>query len=184
MEKIPISHMIDGVGFADPASGRVTRANCRSAIVVVMQSEQGTAFVVDSWAERCHTTTLTEKIFAINRKWQPYLRRFGIEASAQQGLYVDQVIREANLLREPISVVPVMQPTNQTKEFRVTVTIQRWLHNDLLYIPAAHTDLRRELEAYPLGATCDLVDALASALNMLRDPLATRQKLSYNSAWR
>ena len=76
-------------------------------------------------------------------------------------------------------IVPVEQPSNQTKEFRITTEIQLWLHNGLLYINKDAVELKKELEEYPRGQTCDIVDALASALHMLRNPFASPKGLSY-----
>jgi predicted phage terminase large subunit-like protein len=180
--RITLSALSEIVSFADPASGRLAStgvARARTAIVTVGQSHEGHAFVIDAWADRVTTDAITDKIFEIQDRWKA--NRFGIEASAQQTLYVDAVIREANLRRKRIAIVPIAQPTTQTKEFRITTIVQKWLHNGLIYFNETLNDLMREMRDYPEGRTCDIVDALASALYMLPDPFASRNKISYTS---
>lgn len=179
--RIAISTLSEIVAFADPASGRPASSGtdrARSAIVVVGQHDEGHAFVLDAWAARVATDTLTDQIFQTYEKWKQ-ISRFGVEASAQQGLYVDGIIREAKTRRKRIPLMPIMQPTNQTKEFRITTIVQRWLHNGLLYINEALEDLIKELRNYPRGQTCDIVDALASCLYLLRDPFGGGGKVHY-----
>jgi len=78
-----------------------------------------------------------------------------------------------------MTIVPVEQPTNQTKEFRITTEVQKWLHNGLLYLNESCVEAKKEIEQYPKGQTCDIVDAIASALHMLRDPFSNPHGLIY-----
>src|SRR5208337_3397894 len=164
--------------MADPSSGKLTTSGAQNAIVVVGQLDDGRAFVVDEWAERCSSDVLTEKIFMYNRRWKT--KRFGIDSTGQQNLYFQAVNKEANLRRERICLVPVEFKSNEQKEFRITVNVQRWMHNGLLFVSEHCKKLLRQLEVYPTGTLCDLADALAAALGLLRDPLASRAKLAYD----
>lgn len=170
IETIHKSALVDLVAFADPASGETSRPGCQMAIVVVGQHPEGMAFVLDEWADRTSVDVLDNKIFEIHKKWRT--RRFGIESSAQQNLWAQELITVANARRERIVLVPVDQPTNQTKEWRITTTITHWMHNGMLYVAEGCVQLLHQLRVYPGGTgPIDLVDALASALRMLRDPL-------------
>ena len=180
--RITIASLSEVVAFCDPASGKTGssgKARCRTAIVVVGQNVEGRAFVLDAVADRWPTDVITETIYQKQRQWGP--RRFGVESSAQQSLYVDQVIREAGMRHIRIAIHPIEQPTNQVKQFRITSQIQKWLHNGLLYINETLSELTREMTRYPNGETCDIVDALASALGMLPDPFSSRKGLVYES---
>ncbi len=176
--RLALSGLADIVGFADPASGRLTTAGARSAIIILGQDgETGRAFQLDEWAKRCSTDELTDKIFEMQGKWR--CQRFGVESSAQQSLYVDSLIREANIRKLRIAIVPINQPTNQTKEFRITSTLQRWIHPGLLFINKNCKETIKEVSRYPYtqDGVCDVADALASACIMLRDPYANRRKV-------
>jgi len=175
------NQFVDIVGFVDPASGKTSTPGCQNAIVIIGQDEEGKAFVVDEYAERTSSDALNLAVFAKNRRWR--CKRFGVEASAQQYLYYEAIVREAQIRRERIILVPVEQPTNQTKEWRITTTIQEWMHNGMLYVDESCTELLKQLKNYPNGQLVDVVDACASALRMLRNPFATRRQLEYDDLY-
>ena len=173
MEVLNLAQAIDVVGFCDPASGKTSTPGCQNAIVVVAQNARGIAFAVDEWADRTSSNEMNAKIFEMNRKWR--CRRFGAESSAQQNLWYEALVREALARHERIILIPVEQPTNQTKEWRVTTTIQEWMHNGFLYIADSCPQLRHQLTVYPGGQLVDLADALASALRMFANPLVRQR---------
>jgi predicted phage terminase large subunit-like protein len=181
LASLSIKELIDLVGFVDPASGKTSVLGCQNAIAIVGQDEEGRAFVLDEYAERTSSDTLNLEVFRLNKMW--LCKRFGVEASAQQYLYYEAILREANMRRERIQLIPIEQPTNQTKEWRITTTIQEWMHNGMLFVDRRCIGLKKQLEVYPNGQLCDLVDALASALRMLRSPFASRMRLSYDDRY-
>lgn len=181
METTRLSKLIDVVGFVDPASGKTSTPGCQNAIVIVGQDEAGRAFALAEYAERSSSDILNLKVFEMNRKWRCH--RFGVEASAQQMLYYQAILREANIRQERIRLLPVEQPTNQTKEWRITTTVQEWMHNGMLFVADDCIELRKQLKNYPNGVLCDVVDALASALRLLRNPFATRRRLDYDDLY-
>lgn len=176
--QIKVADFRDIIGMADPASGKLTAGGAQHAIVIVGQAEDGKAFMLDEWAERTSSDVLVRQIFTLNSRWR--CRRFGLESVGQQNLFFQSTVREADMRRERIALVPIDQPTTQDKEFRITSTIQKWCHNGLLFVNETCTGTLRQLERYPAGLLCDLVDALASALNMLRDPFANKRGLLYD----
>lgn len=180
-QTLSIGEFVDSVGFADLASGKLT-AGAQHAIVVVRQLADGRAFVFDEWANRTSTEVLTENIFRLNSHWRP--RCFGIDATGQQHLYFDMLSREAALRRERISLVArEFTVAEGSKEFRLTTIISRWMHNGLLFINQTCKQLLHQLSIYPTGTLVDLVDALAGALSLLRDPLTGHGKLVYDPAY-
>lgn len=181
MATIRLVNMIDMVGFVDPASGKTSEVGCQNAIVIVAQDSDGRAFVLDEYAERSHSDILNTAIFRMNRAWN--CKRFGVEASAQQNLYYQALVREAAARRERIILVPVEQPTNQTKEWRITTTVQEWMHNGFLFVDPACKNVRRQLEVYPNSPQVDVVDALASALRMLRNPFVQHRRSEYDDIY-
>ena len=181
MKSFSQKEFIDVVGMADPNSGKILETNCQNAIVVVGQNDEGCAFVLSEWAARCATDELTRQIFLYNRQWACH--RFGVDSTGQQNLYFQQLIREANIRRERIALVPRQMPSTEKKEFRLTTTIQHWMHNGLLFINDDCPLLLKQLERFPTGQLVDLVDALAECLRMLRDPMAARQRLEYDPSY-
>lgn len=181
MATLSVKELIDIVGFVDPASGKTSTPGCENAIVIVGQDEEGRAYVLDEYGARESSDTLNLRVFQMNSVW--HCKRFGIEASAQQYLYYEAILREANIRHERIALVPIEQPTNQVKEWRITTTIQEWMHNGMLYVDRRCVQLKKQLEVYPTGQLVDIVDALASALRMLRNPFTTKQSLAYDERY-
>lgn len=181
MNTVSLSELIDLVGFCDPSSGKTNVPDgADNAIVIVGQMSDGRTFVLDEWVERAATDTITRQILAYNAKWR--CKRFGVDATGQQHLYFDMLSREASLRRERIALVPrEFTVAEGSKQFRLTTIIQRWMHNGLLFVNRSCTVLMRQLERYPSGMKCDAVDALAGALSLLRDPLASQAKLEYDA---
>src|SRR5216684_5627350 len=167
------------VAVADPAGGRPTANGARSSIVVVgRDKETDFRFVLEAWAERCYTDTLTDQIFKLNKKWRP--RRFGVESVAQQRLYVDSLIREGKEKHQRIFIVPVQTSTHSRKEDRIRQVVDVELSRRRLFIHSNQTALLEELEGFPSAATFDLIDALSMALQLLT-PLANGEGIIYTN---
>jgi predicted phage terminase large subunit-like protein len=183
MNSIKLSELTDLVGFCDPSSGKTNVPDgADNAIVIVGQTIDGRTFALDEWVERAATDTITRRILEYNARWR--CKRFGVDATGQQHLYFDMLSREASLRRERIALIPrEFTVAEGSKQFRITTTIQRWMHNGLLFVGRNCTTLLRQLERYPTGMKCDAVDALAGALSLLRDPLASQAKLEYDTEY-
>ncbi len=163
-------------GFVDPAGGKrstLTMTRARSAIVVIGVDSLERVFVLYCWADRAPTNILVDKIFSVRDRFHP--RVYGCEANAQQSLFVDAVRYVGATAGKAISLVPVNQPTKLTKVFRIRTILQPIISSGRLFVPEDSYELRAELQAFPLGATVDLVDALASACSLVPSrPLTMR----------
>jgi hypothetical protein len=150
--------------FCDPASGRqqIRRARARSAIVTVGMDSINRFFVLNAFAARPHATELREKVIAIGERF--HHRRFGIEANAMQSLFADLVQSEARKLNKKIPFMPVNQPTKIDKDWRIRTILQPIIANGQLFIQEDQLELKSEITSFPMSATKDLVDALASAI--------------------
>ena len=154
------------VAACDPAGGKPTADGARSSILVLgRHKETDQRFVLDYWAQRCYTDTLTDQIFRLASKWKP--RRFGVEAIAQQRLYLDSIIREGRERGVRTLFVPTNTSTRVHKERKILDTIAVELSKRRLFVQAGHHDLLEELEGYPTSATCDIIDTLAMAIALL-----------------
>lgn len=167
MPAVDLATLTDTVFFCDPSGGKDTikRARARSAIVGVAQDDDARIFVLHAWAARVKAGTLLEKILEVNEEFRP--RRFGIEANAMQVLFTDLVRREARFRETRLSLYPVQQPTRVDKFFRLRSTLQPVIGFGRLFVQAHQVELKEELRAFPMGETVDLVDALASAVELL-----------------
>ena len=157
--------------FLDPASGRQTikRTRARSAIVVIGVDSLNRIFVLETWAERAATTKIIEQVLVLNNRWQPKL--FGCESNAQQSLFAD-VLNDTGKRQvigggRKLPLTAVFQPTKVDKDFRIRSAIQPVIADGRLFVPARLTEMRLEIQAFPMGGTKDLIDALASAIGLV-----------------
>lgn len=155
--------------FLDPASGKlktVKRIAARSAIVVIGVDPYTRIFVRYAWAARCSTDALMDQVYKVQEEFQPQL--FGVEANAQQSLFGEALRREARWRDLDIHIVGVDQPTRIDKDFRIRTALQPAIREGRLFLPEEGlAELRLEIQAFPLGATKDLIDALASAVSLV-----------------
>ena len=157
------------VAFVDLAGGRadpsLRRVRARSAIVVLGGDDLGRVFVLEAWAQRVSTDQLIERIYETQARWQPKV--IGIEANAMQSLFVDAIQRDARLQQRSLPAVPVYQPTKLDKLFRIRMRLQPLIAYGKMFVPEEFTELRREIQNFPMHPTKDLIDALASATTLL-----------------
>jgi len=168
MTRLKLNELSRPIFFCDPAAGKrlaIKRVRARSAIVGITQDNYGRVFVLVAWAARCSTDALTDQIFAFNEQFRP--RSFGIEANAMQSLYGDMVGREAKFRQFKVPILEVKQPTNVDKDWRIRTTLQPVIADGRLFIRAEHMELKQEIINFPMSATKDLIDALASAVKLL-----------------
>ena len=176
MTEWPLSQLADIAAFCDPAGGKrleIKRVRARSAIVVVGADRIGRIFVLHTWADRCTAGQLSDRILQVQRDHQP--RVFGIEANAMQALYGEMVAREARHTGQRLPLLPVKQPTNVDKDWRIRTALQPVMGNDRLFTQAGQYELRAELTTFPMNPLKDLVDALASAVTLLRKTVVPQQ---------
>lgn len=175
MGSIKLDTLSERYAFCDPASGKkereLRRIRARSAIVVVAQDAMSRIFVLHTWAARASTDELIEKMYEINDKFRP--RVFGGEANGMQSLFQDAVMRDARLRGKNIPLQKVEQPTTTEKDTRIRHTIQPVIAAGRLFIRDDMTELKTEMEGFPLTPFKDLVDALASAIRLI-PPATTR----------
>lgn len=153
--------------FADPASGRHTgkkRQLARQAIVTVARDWLERWYVLEAWAGRETPTQLKDRILSVFDYWRP--RIMGIEANGMQVLFGSLIRDEANRRFGHVRMMPVYQPTNVHKDFRIRNGLEPIIMSGRLFMQTQQTDLMVELRGFPTAATKDLVDALESAIRM------------------
>ena len=177
--EIPLSLLSNCYSFCDPAGKRkpgetLKRVRARSAIIVVAPDHLSRIFVLYAWAKRCSTDEMIEQIFETQERFRP--RIFGIEANAMQSLFADAIRRESRILQKRIALLPVSQPTGVDKDFRIRAALQPVVAWGRLFVQEHQTDLIHELTSFPMSATKDLVDALASAIALVPQKPTVRQQ--------
>jgi len=167
MIRLPRHSLIFTSAFLDPAGGKVTKekARARSAISVASVDPANRIFIRYAWAERCSTERLFDKIYEVNRIFRPNV--FGIEGNAQQGLFVDSVIKDARKERIRIPIANVIHPTNLNKDFRIRTFLQPPVSEGRLFLLVDQGELLKEIVNFPMGRLKDMLDSLASAVSLL-----------------
>ena len=173
---VPLALLTERVCFVDPAAGKsaLKTQSARAAVVTIGRDPDGYIFCLEAWAARCSTETFVARIFAIAERWTP--RVIGVEANAMQVLFGDMLAREARAQGRRLPLVPVYQPPQLKKDFRIRTTLQPLLAAGRIILGPDQEALRDELLGFPQLPTKDLVDAFASAIALLpaRAPKAQR----------
>ena len=183
MPSIPYSTIIDRFAFCDPASGRqpVKRVRAKSAIIVAGADFLNRIYVLYAWAARATTEALINKIIEVSNQYR--VRAFGVEANAMQSLFADSVhlmaLQKSNI---KVPVVPVTQPTKITKEWRIRTIIQPVLADGRLFLMPNQYELENQITTFPMALTVDLVDALASVINMIPKRAVKQQQAKERQA--
>jgi hypothetical protein len=153
--------------FCDPASasGRLKKQRARQAIVVIGVDYLMRVFILYAWAGRLETSAFRDQIIDVYDKLRP--KKFGIEANGMQVLFGDLVKTEARLRLGQVTFVPVQQPTKVEKDFRIRTTLEPVINSGRLFLLKKQTALYDELRGFPTAETKDMVDALASAINLI-----------------
>ena len=176
MGKVHLDELSNRYAFCDPSGGKraVKRTKARSAIVVVAQDAMSRFFVLHAWGDAVSTDTLIDTILDVQEKYQP--RVFGVEANAMQSLFVDTLLREAKFKGKKVPIRGIHQPTKINKEFRIRSVLQSIISDGRLFTQQHQIDLYNEISSFPTGATCDIVDALASAIALAPAPRTRQQR--------
>ena len=165
-EKLPLDTLIK-YGFTDPASskGKIKKTRARQAIVVIGIDHLLRIFVLHAWAGRLKTSKYLDKIIETCETYNP--RVFGVEANAMQSLFAD-LVRDAGkqrLSRMPIQAIH--QSTRVDKNFRIRTALEPVISTGRLFLLDGQIELESELRGFPTAATVDIVDCLASAIDLV-----------------
>lgn len=153
--------------YADLAAGKDAKNKAhgaRQAIVTAARDWYDRWFFLQTWAGRETTTDFKEKILETQRTYKP--RLFGLEANGMQVLFGSLVREAAKLEFGNIKMIPVYQPTNVEKNFRIRTGLEPLIAQGRLFMLGAHTDAWAELRGFPTAATKDIVDAMETCVRM------------------
>ena len=141
----------------DPAISEREYA-ARSAVVCAGLDELERILVLETWAERCQPITMIEKIFEMAQRWSPLAGV--VEGVAYQralkGFIEAECIRRGNWL----NVREVRPGGREGKETRIR-GLQPYAERGRLWVRRSTcAKMVEEFEAFPLGETVDILDAL------------------------
>lgn len=158
---------LETYAYADPASGKDARSKkrrARQALVVAARDWLDRWFVLHSWAGHETASQFLERILSVYDEFRP--RRLGIEANGMQVLF-GSLVRAAAIERfGNIQILPIYQPTNVEKNFRIRNGLEPVIMQGRLFLSDKSSDLAVEIRGFPTAATKDLVDALESVIRM------------------
>jgi predicted phage terminase large subunit-like protein len=148
----------------DPAISEKVSA-CRSAITVVGMSPAKLIFVLDYWVGRQgDPAKLIHQMLQMAYEWQP--RVIGIESVAFQASMEPYTIREMQMRGVHYPLLMLKPDRNERKQQRI-LSMQPFFRAGQVYIQRGMFELIEEFETFPLGATQDMLDALAYAFRLL-----------------
>ncbi len=164
-QKISIPrNQLDVVMTCDPAISEKVSA-CRSAITVVGMSPSKLIFVLDYWVGRQgDPAKLIHQMLQMAYVWQP--RVIGIESVAFQASMEPYTIREMQMRGVYYPLIMLKPDRNERKQQRI-LSMQPFFRSGQVYLQRGMFELIEEFETFPLGATQDILDALAYAFRLL-----------------
>lgn len=163
--------------YADLAAGKDTKnktKGAKQAVVVGARDWLDRWFFLQTWAGRETTSDFKEKILETQEIYKP--RIFGLEANGMQVLFGNLVREEAKLRFGKVKMIPVYQPTNVEKNFRIRTGLEPLINQGRLFLLPDADDARVELRGFPTGRTKDVVDAMETCIRLApKRPISNRQ---------
>jgi hypothetical protein len=143
--------------LVDPAISEKNYA-ARSAVVCAGLDEYERVLVLEAWAERCQPLKMIEKIFEMAQRWDPI--SVVVEGVAYQRALKGFIEAECMRRGKWLNVREVRPGSKEGKESRIR-GLQPYAERGCLWLrrSTCHV-LIDEFEAFPLGDTVDVLDAL------------------------
>lgn len=165
MNSVPVDKLYVAA-WVDPSGGLSQgKRHSRWAITVLGQDGEERIFILLSWAAHASVEYALDKIFQVQEKYKPVV--FGMDASATQILFANDIRKESNIRGVPIPLKPV--PLKADKTFNIETTIQPVASQGRLFRPPEGECkiLMGEWQAFPGGVYRDALDSLACCLRLL-----------------
>lgn len=159
--------------FTDPASGKprsgasaASLKQSKQAITVIAVSPHMHIFAAYAWTGKLPTTAYVDKLLKTHAQFSP--RIFGIEANAMQSLFADVVRAEAKKQLQRVAFLPISQPTNIDKKFRIRTRIEPVINYGRLLLDPHMIELETGLRGFPAADEyLDLIDCFASCVGLV-----------------
>lgn len=163
------SKYLEVYAFADLGAGkdakrRNNKRQARQCIVVGARDWLDRWFFPFIWAGKETTSDFKKKILDTQEQFSP--RIFGLEANGMQVLFGSLVREEAKIRFGNIKMIPVYQPTNVDKDYRIRTGIEPLILQGRLFLLAESTEAWVEIRGFPTAATKDIIDAIETCIRM------------------
>lgn len=170
------------VAAIDPAASmsELRGQASRMAIACIGADPDGRIFVLDAWAMRTSTDQFVARILETAEKYAP--QPFGCEINALQRLFSDTTMMIARSKGIRLNLRPIKQPQRIDKDTRIRLILQPIVASGRLFLRADQTRLRDEILAFPQTPIKDLIDSLASAVNLLPVQVVVKNRDSLEKA--
>lgn len=170
------------VAAIDPAASQTELRGqaSRMAISCIGADPDGRIFVLDAWAMRTSTEKFVQRILEVAAQYAP--QPFGCEINALQKLFSDTTMMFARAKGIKLHLRPIKQPQKIDKDTRIRLTLQPIVASGRLFLRADQTKLRDEILAFPQTPLKDLIDSLASAINLLPVQVVVQQRDAVETA--
>lgn len=167
MQQIPLDSL-EVYAFADLAAGKDARTRSkvrksRQVIVVGARDWLMRWFWPHIWAGYETTSDFKEKILSAQERFNP--RRFGLEANGMQVLFGSLVRQEAKIRFGNIKMLPIYQPTNVDKNYRIRTGMEPVILQGRLFLQKEEIEAREELRGFPTAFRKDIIDAMETCMN-------------------
>jgi len=127
------------------------------AVSVVGVNSDGDVYVIDNYRTHSSLHRQIEIIKSMDDKWHP--SRIGLEASAQQKIIVDDIIRD----NPNLPIVPIKSSIVNDRDTRMD-RMSLLFETGRIYLNPSLENLINELGMYPLGAHDDCADSLSFSI--------------------
>lgn len=165
MQTIPLENL-EIYGYADLAAGKDTRnrrRRARQSIVIGARDWLDHWFWLYIWAGRLTASQFKDLILDTQGRWNP--RRFGLEANGMQVLFGNLVREEAKIRFGNIKMIPIYQPTNVEKTYRIRTGFEPVILQGRCFLQEKEIEARAEIAGFPTAATRDIIDAMETLVS-------------------
>lgn len=153
---------LDRVILVDPSMGESEVAD-ETGIVVTGTDTYGRVFVLETIKERLKPPQIIDKLFELNSKWQP--RCISIEEVNFSGVFKYWLQERSLKIGQYLSIEPYKPGSKRTKYARIR-GLTNYFASGQVFVLEGQTELIEEYEAFPVGTSEHLLDALAQGQEM------------------
>jgi predicted phage terminase large subunit-like protein len=173
--EVPLS-MLDVTVTVDLAAAEKIQDD-RNAVTTVGVTPWNEAIVLDSWAKRCTSIEVIDKLFRLKDRFSP--RVYGIEDVGYQKTLKTFVRQEMNDRHTYLNIQPL--PARGKKEQRIR-SLQPYMATGRIFVRANQHILRNEMAEFPLGEHDDAVEGLSMHTMLFRGQMSPMARSRYKES--
>jgi hypothetical protein len=169
------SHLRVGMVIDPNHSGNAGLGRCRHAINVVGLSAAGDYYLLDCFAEACSYDAFYAKIYELAGKWK--LTKIGLETIAAQRYIGHHIEQMSRLNGQPLRILELKGEVEgpdgeltRKKEWRIRNVLAPIFESGRFYTQRKFQDFLGEYTTFPKGRYVDILDALAYAPQLIKQP--------------